>query len=127
VTTSIYALSVVLMTYEISRKIGNVSWLQLGFSAAIIVGIYLFHDTLHSVITVQLALMMVLLLVVSLPFIRNSRSSEASVSVPSLEPVYETGVRKIRPVDENVVIAEFLRSELSPEEFKDYAALSTAS
>jgi O-antigen/teichoic acid export membrane protein len=120
VTTALYAMSVVLMTYEISRKIGNVSWLQLGFSAAIVVGIYLFHDTLHSVITVQLALMMILLLVVSLPFIRNSRSSEASVSVPSPDPVYETGVRKIKPVDENVVIAEFLKSEFYQDEFKDY-------
>ena len=60
------------MTYEISRKIGNVSWLQLGFSGAIIVGIYIFHDTLHSVITVQLVLMLVLLLLVSLPFLRRS-------------------------------------------------------
>src|SRR5207245_11172525 len=29
VTTAVYSLGVVLMAYEISRKIGNVSWLQL--------------------------------------------------------------------------------------------------
>ncbi len=122
VTTSIYALSVVLMTYEISRKIGNVSWLQLGFSAAIIVGIYLFHDTLRSVIVVQLVLMMILLLVVSLPFLRRSSVSAETLSEPSPEIGFETGVRKIRPVDENLVIAEFLKSEFYQDEFKDYRA-----
>src|SRR5437016_989876 len=45
-TTGIYSLSVVLMSYEISRKIGNVSWLQLGISGAIVVGIYLLHSNL---------------------------------------------------------------------------------
>ena len=122
VTTSIYALSVVLMTYEISRKIGNVSWLQLGFSAAIIVGIYLFHDTLQSVIVVQLVLMMILLFVVSLPFLRKSSDSAETFSETSPEIGFETGVRKIRPVDENLVIAEFLKSEFYQDEFKDYRA-----
>jgi O-antigen/teichoic acid export membrane protein len=115
-TTAIYALSVVLMTYEISRKIGNVSWLQLGFSAAIIVGIYIFHDTLHSVITVQLVLMLVLLLLVSLPFLRRSTSSMAEAEASP----YDSGLRKIRRVDENVVIAEFLRGEFYQGEFTGY-------
>ena len=122
VTTSIYALSVVLMTYEISRKIGNVSWLQLGFSAAIIVGIYLFHHSLQSVIVVQLVVMMILLLVVSLPFLRRSRVSEGSASETLPELRFETGVRKIRRVDENLVIAEFLKSEFYQDEFKSYRA-----
>jgi O-antigen/teichoic acid export membrane protein len=122
VTTSIYALSVVLMTYEISRKIGNVSWLQLGFSAAIIIGIYLFHQTLQSVIVVQLVLMMILLLVVSLPFLRRSSVSEETLSENLPEIGFETGVRKIRPVDENLVIAEFLKSEFYQDEFKNYRA-----
>ena len=61
-TTGIYSLGVVLMSYEISRKIGNVSWLQLGFSGAIVLGIYVFHNTLQDVITVQLVVMMLLLL-----------------------------------------------------------------
>ncbi len=115
-TTAIYALSVVLMTYEISRKIGNVSWLQLGFSAAIIVGIYIFHDTLHSVITVQLVLMLVLLLLVSLPFLRRSTSSMTEAEASP----YDSGLRKIRRVDENVVIAEFLRGEFYQGEFTGY-------
>ncbi len=118
-TTAIYALSVVLMTYEISRKIGNVSWLQLGFSVAIIVGIYIFHDTLHSVITVQLVLMLILLLLVSLPFLRKSKSSGASLSEAKASE-YGTGLRKIRRVDENMVIAEFLRGEFYQGEFAGY-------
>src|SRR5437660_7323372 len=69
-TTGIYSLGVVLMSYEISRKIGNVSWLQLGFSGAIILGIYLFHGTLQDVIIVQLVVMMLLLISVSVPFFR---------------------------------------------------------
>ena len=118
-TTAIYALSVVLMTYEISRKIGNVSWLQLGFSAAIIGGIYIFHDTLHSVITVQLVLMLILLLLVSLPFLRKSRSAEKSLA-EAQGFGDQTGLRKIRRVDENVVIAEFLRGEFYQGEFTGY-------
>src|SRR3954462_7087314 len=116
-TTAIYALSVVLMTYEISRKIGNVSWLQLGFSGAIIVGIYIFHGTLHSVITVQLVLMLLLLLLVSLPFLRRSTSS--GVALGEVRE-YESGLRKIRRVDENIVIAEFLRGEFYQGEFTGY-------
>ncbi len=120
VTTSIYALSVVLMTYEISRKIGNVSWLQLGFSAAIIIGIYLFHHTLQNVIVVQLVVMLILLFVVASPFFRKSSLSEETAIESSPDMRFETGVRKIRPVDENLVIAEFLKSEFYQDEFKGY-------
>jgi O-antigen/teichoic acid export membrane protein len=122
-TTAIYALSVVLMTYEISRKIGNVSWLQLGFSLAIIVGIYTFHDTLRSVILVQLVLMMILLLLVSLPFLRRPEpadASAASLGAISQVPHFESGLRKIRRVDENMVIAEFLRGEFYQDEFAHF-------
>ena len=50
-TTGIYVLAAVLMAYEISQKIGRVSWLQLAFSGMIVGGIYLFHSTLQMVIT----------------------------------------------------------------------------
>jgi O-antigen/teichoic acid export membrane protein len=116
ITTSIYALGVVLMTYEISRKIGNVSWVQLGFSGAIIAGIYLFHSTLYQVILVQLVLMMGLLLVVSVPFIR-ARWAGNDLDDASPE---ETPLRRIRRVSENEVIAQFLESEFFQEEYKDY-------
>ena len=36
-----------------SRKIGNVSWVQLGFSGAIVGGIYLLSQDMHDVIMVQ--------------------------------------------------------------------------
>jgi O-antigen/teichoic acid export membrane protein len=116
-TTSLYALGVVLMTYEISRKIGNVSWVQLGFSGAIVAGIYMFHATLYEVILVQLVLMLVLLLVVSVPFVR--RQSEPSFEEnPSLDSM--PALHRIRPVDENEVIAQFLESEFFQEEYKSY-------
>src|SRR2546430_16532228 len=67
-TTGIYSLGVVLMSYEISRKIGNGSWLRLGFSAAIILGIYLFHGTSQDVILAQRAAVMLLLMSDSVAF-----------------------------------------------------------
>jgi O-antigen/teichoic acid export membrane protein len=125
VTTAVYSLSVVLMTYEISRKIGNVSWLQLGFSGAIIIGIYLFHGTLQTVITDQLVVMLVLLFFVSLPFLRSSVTSGESAMNPVLNqypavPLPQSGLRRVRRLDENEVIAEFLRGEFYQDEFKRY-------
>ncbi|MBV8208407.1 MAG: oligosaccharide flippase family protein [Acidobacteria bacterium] len=68
--TGLYSLSVVLMAYEMSRRIANTGWLQLFFSGAIVAGIELFHSTLRDVIVVQIVLMVVLLIAVSLPFFR---------------------------------------------------------
>jgi O-antigen/teichoic acid export membrane protein len=113
VTTAVYSLAVVLMTYEISRKIGNVSWLQLIFSGAIISGIYLFHRTLPQVIVVQLILMMFLLLIVAVPFARAGALNET--------PGEQTGLKRIRKIGEDEVIAEFLRGEfLQHHEFLGY-------
>src|SRR5205823_5331370 len=105
-TTAIYAVAVVLMTYEISQKIGNLSWVQLGFSGAIITGIYLFHSTLHQVIVVQLVLMLVLVMVVSIPFIRSRPTDNLLVAQDM-----PTHLRKVRRVSEDEVIAEFLQGE----------------
>lgn len=69
--TGIYALCVVLMTYEMSRKIANTGWLQLVFSGLLVVSIALFHDSLHQVVMVQIVLMSALLLAVSFPFMRK--------------------------------------------------------
>ena len=71
--TGLYVLSVVLMTYEMSRKIANTGWLQLLVSAALVFLIYTFHSSLRQVIVVQIALMALMLLVVSLPFLRSIR------------------------------------------------------
>lgn len=71
--TGCYSLGVVLMAYEMSRKIANTGWIQLAVSGAIVLGIYFFHSSLHEVVAVQLALMVMLLGIVSLPFFRLRR------------------------------------------------------
>jgi O-antigen/teichoic acid export membrane protein len=68
--TGMYALSVVLIAYEMSRRIANTAWLQLVFSGLIVAGIYFFHGDLVEVVMVQLVLMSLMLAVVSLPFLR---------------------------------------------------------
>jgi len=70
----VYSLSVVLIAYEMSRRIANTGWWQLAVSAAIVAGIYLFHGSLRDVVLVQLVLMVALLGVVSLPFLRRARA-----------------------------------------------------
>ncbi|HJX00917.1 MAG TPA: hypothetical protein VJ453_12185 [Terriglobales bacterium] len=72
-STALYALAMVLITYEMSRKIANTGWLQLVFSGAIILAIYMFHSDLRQVIVVQVWLKVLMLLVVSLPFLRSIR------------------------------------------------------
>ncbi len=69
--TGLYALAVVLMTYEMSRKIANTGWVQLIFSGALVLLIYMLHSSLRQVIVVQIVLMLLMLLVVSLPFLRS--------------------------------------------------------
>ncbi|HET7208018.1 MAG TPA: hypothetical protein VFI95_15685 [Terriglobales bacterium] len=112
--TGIYSFSVVLMTYEMSRRIGNASWLQLGFSGAIALGIYLFHSTLHDVIAVQLVLMILLLVTVSVPFLRSRREIKELATFPAGSLI------KLRRVGEEEVIAEFLRAEFYQPEFDAY-------
>jgi O-antigen/teichoic acid export membrane protein len=65
-----YALSVVLMAYEMSRQIANTGWLQLVISGLVVIGITFFHNTLRDVIIVQQVLMAVLFLAVAVPFVR---------------------------------------------------------
>ena len=76
ITTGIYSLSSVIITYEMSRKIANTSWAQLAFSGALVLGICVFHQTLRQVIFVQLVLMVILLVMVALPLLqREDRKS----------------------------------------------------
>src|SRR5439155_9569383 len=84
ITTGIYSLSSVMITYEMSRKIANTSWLQMVFSGALALGIYMFHQTLRQVILVQLLLMVVLLAVLTIPLIRQHMSPEVLRTYPSL-------------------------------------------
>lgn len=69
--TGIYAISVVLITYEMSRRIANTGWLQLVVSGLMVVGITWFHSTLLEVIVVQQVLRVLLLIAVSVPFIKS--------------------------------------------------------
>src|SRR6202035_753422 len=85
ITTGIYSLSSVIITYEMSRKIANTSWLQLAFSGALALGIYLLHHTLHQVILVQLFLMVILLVVLMVPLLRNHFTPAADNVYPSLQ------------------------------------------
>ncbi|MGA3091348.1 MAG: lipopolysaccharide biosynthesis protein [Terriglobales bacterium] len=115
-TTGVYCLSVVLIIYEMSRKIGSAAWLQLVFSGAIAVGIYWLHGNLHQVIMVQLVLMLLLLVCVFVPFLRlESRPSSESTAEQKTAPVL-----KQRPLGEDEVIAEFLRNEFYHPEFHRY-------
>jgi O-antigen/teichoic acid export membrane protein len=112
ITAGIYSLSSVIITYEMSRKIANTSWLQLAFSAAMGLGIYWLHHTLRQVIWVQLALMIILLFVLTIPLVRNQLTPKALGTYSSL--------RIGRPLAEEEVMSEFLRSEFHHAEFNDY-------
>ncbi len=113
VTTGVYSLSSVIITYEMSRKIANTSWVQLAFSGTLILGICLFHETLRQVILVQLVLVVIMLVVVALPLLRREVAvAEQATAFPSL--------RILRSLNEHEVIARFLRSEFHHPEFKEY-------
>jgi O-antigen/teichoic acid export membrane protein len=118
--TSIYAVAVVLLTYEMSRKIVNATWVQLSFSAFLPVGISLFHNSLQQVIMVQLCLMLGLLVAVSVPFWRQIVASNEQVSTPLVG-----GFSKVRAVSEHEVIAEFLKAEFYQPEFDRYREHAT--
>ena len=81
ITTVVYSLSVVIITYEMSYKIANTSWIQLAFSGVLIAGIYRFHDSLRQVILVQLVLMAVLLLLVAIPFLIDSLTNAGEAGI----------------------------------------------
>ncbi|HTK95023.1 MAG TPA: hypothetical protein VL382_05245 [Terriglobales bacterium] len=76
--TAVYALAVVLMAYEMSRKVANTGWLQMVFSGLVVVGVSLFHHTLREVISVLLVLMITLLVLVAIPFLRALRRDHSS-------------------------------------------------
>ena len=111
--TGVYSLSVVVITYEMSRKIANSAWVQLVFAGAIVAGILLFHSTLRQVVVVQLIALGLLLLTVCLPFLRRRlRLGSRTAVIPAI-----VTMRKVRPLGEDEVIAEFLRNEFHHREF----------
>lgn len=113
ITTGIYSLSSVMITYEMSRKIANTSWIQLAFSGALVLGICAFHQNLRQVIFVQLVLMIILFVMVALPLLRKE------IAAPEDLRSY-TALAIARSLSEHEVIAEFLRSEFHHPEFEEY-------
>ena len=113
VATGIYSLSAVLISYEMSRKIANTSWLQLVFSGVLIVGIWALHHSLGQVIYERLLLMVLLFVVVALPLLRKEITPAEDLGI-------HTPLAVIRPLSEQTVISEFLRSEFHHPEFEEY-------
>jgi O-antigen/teichoic acid export membrane protein len=68
--TGIYSLAVVIMMYEISRRIGTAAWVQISASILLTVAIWLRHGSLSQVIWVQVGVMSGLLVSVAIPLLR---------------------------------------------------------
>ena len=116
-TTTVYSLSVVVIAYEMSRRIANTGWLQLAFSGVLIAGIYRYHSSLEQVILVQLVMMIVLLAFVTLPFLLTW----AGLRAPSIQGSPGLGaIRLLRRVSEDEVISEFLRNDFYNPKFEEY-------
>jgi O-antigen/teichoic acid export membrane protein len=116
VTTVVYCLSVVMITYEMSYKIANTSWIQLAFSGLLVAGLCEFHSSLREVILVQLILMAALLILVASPFVINSRIGSKSAQPNGIG----RPIRLLRRVTEDEVIATFLQSEFDRPIFREY-------
>ncbi len=112
--TVVYSLSAVTITYEMSYKIANTSWVQLVFSGLIIAGICRYHGSLEQVIMVQLVLLSLMLVPVAAPFLRGAmREAKAPAAASG-------AARLLRRVSENEVIAEFLKSDFGKDIYSHY-------
>ncbi|WP_254062126.1 lipopolysaccharide biosynthesis protein [Acidobacterium sp. S8] len=116
ITTVIYSLSVVIITYEMSYKIANTSWVQLAFSGVLILGLCRYHSSLQQVILVQLILMSVLFVLVAIPFLIDLIVRSKN----NLPRENYQSVRVMRHVSEDEVISEFLRTDFHSPVFADY-------
>lgn len=114
--TVVYSLSGVIITFEMSYKIANTSWVQLGFSALLIGAICAFHSSLREVVMVQLALMGLLFVFVAIPFLINSLTDPKEL----LEHRNYPPIRLLRSVSEDTAIAEFLKSDFHCSAFRAY-------
>jgi len=115
-STVIYSLAALIISFEMSYKIANTSWVQLALSAVLVAGIYLFHASLREVVLVQLVLMVVLFVLVSLPFLITALTDPKEI----LHGADCRPFRLTRPVAEDEVIAEFLKSDFHRHEFREY-------
>jgi O-antigen/teichoic acid export membrane protein len=80
VATAVYAVCVVLITYEMSRCIANTGWLQLVVSFLIVLAVSVFHDSLMQVIVIQQVLRVLLLMAVAFPFFRRAPELQEEAS-----------------------------------------------
>ncbi len=114
--TVVYSLAGVIITFEMSYKIANTSWVQLMISGVLIVGICEYHSSLREVVLVQLGLMGLLLVFVAIPFLINSLTDPKEI----LQPGNARPLRLICRVSEDVAIAEFLKSDFHGPAFRLY-------
>jgi O-antigen/teichoic acid export membrane protein len=116
IATVVYSLGAVIITFEMSYKIANTSWVQLVFSGILIGAICEVHSSLREVVLVQLVLMVLLFVLVAFPFLISSLTDPKDLMRSGIgQPV-----RLIRRISEDEVIAEFLKSEFPRREFHEY-------
>jgi O-antigen/teichoic acid export membrane protein len=116
ITSTIYCLSVVVITYEMAHRIARISWIPLAASGVVIAGICLFHGSLLAVILVQLVLMIALFALVAGLFIFATLTDKGAV-----ESKVEPGpIHIVRPVTQEEVIAEFLKNDFNSPAFHEY-------
>lgn len=113
VMTGVYSIAVVIMMYEISRRISGAAWVQLGASVMLACAIWFFHHSLAQVILVQMFVMVALLVAVVVPLFRATSESETRDAV--MMPL-----QRLRPVPEEEVVAEFLRGEFYHPDYDPY-------
>lgn len=114
--TVIYSLAGVIITFEMSYKIANTSWVQLAFSGLLLGAICIFHSSLREVVLVQLALMVFLFVFVAVPFLINSLTDPKD----NLDVGNDRPVRLIRRISEDAAIAAFLKSDFHNPAFREY-------
>lgn len=114
--TVIYSLAGVIITFEMSYKIANTSWVQLGVSGVLLGAISIFHSSLREVVLVQLLLMVLLFVFVAVPFMINSLTDPKDI----LAPGESRPLRLVRRISEDAAIAEFLKSDFHVPAFREY-------
>jgi O-antigen/teichoic acid export membrane protein len=114
--TVVYSLAGVIITFEMSYKIANTSWVQLAFSGILIGAICEFHSSLREVVLVQLGLMVILFIFVAVPFLITSLTDPKDI----LQPGIHRPVRLVRRISEDAAIAEFLKSDFHGAAFRAY-------
>jgi O-antigen/teichoic acid export membrane protein len=113
VMTGVYSIAVVIMMYEISRRISGAAWVQLGASVLLAGAIWFYHHSLSQVILVQMIVMAALLAAVIIPLFRERNESEvrSAIGMP---------LQRLRPVAEEEIVAEFLRGEFYHPDYDPY-------